>query len=415
MRKILISTVLVIMVLTLMSGVALAGGWTTISENLSHDPDDLWGDTGTGGPNGEAVWNAHENESLYEDYISEGGMYDNSGYESPHGGFSTKSNRCRVCHAVHMAGDDSWRLLRDGTEVNGEKRGMDRASECNYCHGQTGATEKRPYRAKDYPVLGEHTIGSTVIPDGSSSSAIANTGLMCGNCHSVHGSGTLDLATVPVETGMWGMKILRLDPNQDGNDLSSDATGAASQTEMENRFWATASNFCGDCHDQNPNWNTTEDPSGAAPSGRANGRSHVQGPTADGSLEVYGATMTVANWGSLTVGGTGNDTGTESPQNTQAGCRGCHNAPNTGNKSEEATASESAFPHQSKGAKLLFDSFTQDNATQQAALSTDGYTGLLRNDATRILPRMDQLCGKCHIEGGDIDATAGKDGVGLSF
>ena len=49
---------------------------------------------------GSGVWNAQE---------------DNSTYASPHGGFSSTSNLCKTCHAVHLAGESSYRMLKDGT------------------------------------------------------------------------------------------------------------------------------------------------------------------------------------------------------------------------------------------------------------------------------------------------------------
>ncbi len=398
MKKVFMTILVLVTALALMGGVALAGGWTAIDYDASHDPDDIY--TGTTGPpsDGIAVWNPEDGA---EDY-------DGSGLDSPHGGFSTSTNRCRVCHAVHLAGAGSWRLLQDGTNVDGEDRGMDRASECNFCHGVTGATQKRPYRPKSYTVLGEHTIGSTVIPDSDSNTAVSNGGLSCGNCHTVHGAGALNTASPALATGTWvTMKILWLDPNQDGSELAAGYDGAASASELASSYSAVKTGFCADCHNANPNWNTSEDPS--AESTRANPRSHVQGPAADGSLEVYGTTMTVAGWSTID----GNGDGGSKLQNTVEGCRACHKASDKGNSSEGTTATASAFPHQTKGAKLLFDTFTQDNVVQQSA-QTGGW-GSKTNDANRVLPRMDQLCGKCHIKGGDIDNPEDTEGVGQSF
>lgn len=404
MKKLLLVSFLAVIIVTLMGGVALAGGWTSVDYDASHDPDDIYTTPlDSGSPDGIAIWNPSD----------AAGTYDGSGLDSPHGGFSSSTNRCRVCHAVHLAGSGSWRLLRDGTSLNGEDRGMDRASECNYCHGLTGATQKRPFRPKTFEVLGEHTLGSTIIPDASAATEDLPSELSCGNCHTVHGAGSLHSSQTSATSGKWGSKILRQDPNGDGAILAEGFAGRSDASEMATDAYATLSNFCGDCHNQNPNWNTSEDPSGE--STRANGMSHVQGPTADGSLEVYGATMTVANWGSLDLNGAGGDS---LPQNTQKGCRGCHAAESDGNVASDVwtvdtTGSLSAWPHQTKGAKLLFDTYTQDNVTQQAA-QTAGW-GSLTNDASRILPRMDQLCAKCHRKGGDIDTPDSSEGVGLSF
>ena len=199
----------------------------------------------------------------------------------------------------------------------------------------------------------------------------------------------------------WLTAILKLDPNSDSSVLGGDATGAADAGELASDIGAVKSNWCADCHDSNPNWNETEVPIGSMPSSRTNPRSHVQGPVAEGSLEVYSVTMSVAGWGTIDE----NDVGADSAQDTTAGCTACHNAPTDGNDSMANTATQSAFPHQSKGTKLMFDSFTQDNVDQNAV------AGIV-NDGDRIVPNMDALCGKCHSSGGNIGASPG---VGSTF
>lgn len=408
MKKLFFVSLLAVFLVSLMSSVALAGGWTSISYTETHDPNDEIV------PNGIAIWNPLDDGA--------GGVGNDEATRSPHGSFSSTSNRCRVCHAVHMAGTASWRLLRDGTAVSGEDRGMDRASECNYCHGMTGATRKRPWRPKTYVIKGEHTLGSNDIPDdndtnGAASDFAGTATLSCGSCHTVHGAGSLAETTAnsgdpATETEQWKTRILRADPNGDGSTLAEGYNGRSTASEMAANKYATLSNFCGDCHNKNPNWNTSEDPSIESP--RANPESHVQGPTANGQLEVYGTTTTVANWGSLDLNGDG---GTLEPQNTQRGCRGCHAADNSGNVASnvwdvDTTGSASAWPHQTKGSKLLFDTFTE-GVTETVANRTGGGVDGVLNDATRILPRMDQLCGKCHRNGGDING--GTEGVGKTF
>ncbi len=94
---------------------------------------------------------------------------DNGSYASPHGGFSSTSNLCKTCHAVQMAGENSWRLIKSGntteTRTQGEMstlgKGNARATECTYCHDATsGATSKKPYELTPIgkTVRGEHTL-----------------------------------------------------------------------------------------------------------------------------------------------------------------------------------------------------------------------------------------------------------------
>jgi hypothetical protein len=352
-KKGLLIALLVVGLVAVMGGVALAGGWTTITESKSHDPNDLTGPDGTGGPDGEAVWNAME-----------------SGL-NPHGNFSSSTNKCRVCHAVHGANATSWRLLRDTS----------RATECNACHGEGGLTDIQPYRITTWSIRGEHTIGSDQIPDSVGVTSITG-GLSCGNCHSVHGANTLSGIGA---TSNWDDKILRRDPNGNGQVLAADATGAP-DTSVSN---GKKTGFCADCHNKNSNWSNTGNDQTVADPGRPNKESHVQGPDGNGLLEVYGASsVQVAGWGTA-----------ESPQTTTSGCRACHAGSDAGNYT---TDSSGRFPHRTPGNKLMFDSYSADN--QEA-------TGL--NDAQRVVSNMDILCGKCHRDGGDIDG--GTAGVGLTF
>jgi len=351
MKKLVLLTVLVVIALTLMGGLALAGGWTTISYTATHDPND------TVVPDGTAIWNPTTAVP-----------------SSPHGYFSSSSNKCRVCHAVHEANSDSWRLLR----------ATDKVSECTVCHGNTGLTLKRPYGAKTYSIRGEHTLttGAITIPDSSGSISLGS-GLGCNNCHSVHGANTLISYGVD-DSADWDAKILRRNPNNDLKILAIGVTGAADSTTVDTVINAKHSNFCADCHDDNPNWNASD----TTP--RANGKSHVQGPAADGELEVNSVTQTVA-W-DLAAGD---------------GCTGCHSATDAGNVVAGTPGiaappvGVSAFPHQTIGAKLLADSFAL------------GAEATAVGDANRIIPNMDQVCGSCHTDTADFSTAT--QGVGITF
>jgi hypothetical protein len=373
MRKFVIFTVLVVMALTLMGGFALAGGWTTVDYNKSHDPNGLnTTDPVTG--ISIAIWNPTE---------AVNGVFPNN-TRSPHGNFSSTSNRCRVCHAVHGANSDSWRLLGDGA--------TDLLSACDVCHDTGGLTNAQPYGVKVYTTIrGEHTLGSTVVPD-SSVSLGNNTAaaLSCNSCHSVHGANTLQGANVRAGDEYLG-KILRLDPNGDESRLASGTVGIEGSGTVvvaggADSSDAAATNFCSDCHNKNPNWNDVAPLSQDVT--RTNGASHVQGPAADGTLSVNGITTTVA-W-----------------DYAKAGCRDCHSASDAGNYRDTTyTASGlNAFPHQTASDKLLMDEIQE------------GGSATATNDAERIVPNMDTACARCHtnsISDGNFDtATAG---VGKSF
>lgn len=352
MKKGLLIALLVVGLVAVMGGVALAGGWTTIDYNQSHAPN------GQGGTGNDAIWNPNEAPA--------------PGH--PHGDFSSSTNKCRVCHAVHGANDTSWRLLRDTS----------RATECNACHGEGGLTDIQPYRTTTWSIRGEHTIGSDQIPDSTGTTSITG-GLSCGNCHSVHGANTINGIGA---SSNWDTKILKRDANGDGNVLAAGASGAPNPNDSGN---AKKTAFCADCHNRNSNWDTTlgEDTDDAQYD-RPNRTSHVQGPAGNGLLEVYGAAnVQVAGWGT-----------SESSQTTTSGCRACHAGSDAGNHTTDNTSGR--FPHRTPGNKLMFDSYSADD---QEATSL--------NDAQRVVSNMDILCGKCHRDTGDIDG--GTAGVGLTF
>ena len=398
MKKIIILSILVISVLLIASSVAMAGGWSTVdTATTALTPD-------------QGSWSVADDGA-------------------PHGGFSTATNRCRVCHAVHMAdpstaptvpgrinGPISWRLLRN----------QNRTEECYYCHGPNGATDKQPFRDRaGVTFRGEHTLGSTVLPD-ANTTTVPGGQLTCGTCHNVHAADVVAGSfSGSVETSMaafMAARILKNSPNPFNSQKVSTDTGAVAGAGGADPF----TKFCSDCHDKNPNWDV--DLSGSDETNSAdlrrdsnnatNTTSHVQGLADNGLLEVYGETKKVANyttaegnpyyaniWGYKEVG----DFNTYFKDTTLTasarwGCRGCHRASDRGNIDQ--TFAGSAFPHRTVGSKLLFDDF----ATGTIQLN-DGGT---QNDATRVLPTMDNVCAKCHRNNGVPDGVSTQ-GVGVTF
>ncbi len=123
----------------------------------------------------------------------------------PHGGYTTTSNKCQLCHQVHDAG--SARLLPGQTVTDA----------CQHCHDITG-TNSAPYYASDLTdpsygndVKAAHRVfgtvagfvyndvyGSTTIPGGDATSggdstldvsdqgALSGTDFTCNSCHTPH-------------------------------------------------------------------------------------------------------------------------------------------------------------------------------------------------------------------------------------
>jgi len=413
MKKVLILTIVVVAIIAFTSSVALAGGWSTVTTGTAGDEHD------TTNPDGVAVWNPDD-------------------LGAPHGNFSTSSNRCRVCHAVHMAdpistglgsetgggrivGPTSWRLLRN----------QNREEECYYCHGPGGATDKQPFRDRTNVVYrGEHTLGSTYLPD-SATTTVPGGALTCGTCHNVHAAGVVQTAGSYPESSMtafMGARILKNNPNPFNTQSVGTDVGAEKGAAGADPF----TKFCSDCHDRNPNWDVdatgqdTTDTNNVRldANNNTNTSSHVQGIAADGQLEVYGEDVQVANyttgqgnpyyadlWG-FKEAGDANTNFKDLVLNTSPrwGCRGCHRASDRGNI--EPGYAGSAWPHRTEGAKLLFDTYATGTVQDQF----DTSSGKQMNDATRVLPALDRLCTKCHRNNGGVDyGGAVTDGVGVTF
>jgi len=402
MKKVFFISLLIVGILLIFSGAALAGGWSTVSTVTAAD------EHGTGGT---AVWNP-------------------TTLGAPHGNFSTSSNRCRVCHSVHMAdplggaavgselsgsrivGPTSWRLLRN----------QNREEECYYCHGPDGATDKQPFRDRAGVVYrGEHTLGSNVLPD-SATTTVPGGVLTCGTCHNVHAAGVVQTAGSYPESSMtafMGERLLKDNPNP--NNAQTVGGAAVAGAGGADPF----TKFCSDCHDKNPNWDVSSGPDETDPNhirvdsnGATNTTSHVQGLAANGQLEVYGTNTQVANWtgapnwsdlwGYKEPGDTNTNfkdtTLTTSPR---WGCRGCHRASDQGNI--QPGYAGSAWPHRTVGAKLLFDEYATGDVQDQFGTSS----GKKMNDATRVLPELDQLCARCHRDNGILSGSGA--GVGVTF
>lgn len=371
---------LVLLLILSFSSMASAGGWWQASNS---------------GPTTDTV-----GTSYWRDFA------ENSGRMSPHGGYVTASNLCKTCHAVHGAGDSSYRLLKNGTgsetrtqgELIGENGlGDSRTTECMYCHdADAGFTTKKPYvlgAIAPATVLGEHTLGATVIPDSNKTlpdrNPVAAGGrgaeLDCYQCHSVHGANTIgfdgnnDAILDPIslngnvynsndDVESWNTKILRVDPSGDNVPLG-EGTGGITTAELATRPSAVKTGFCGDCHNDNPNWVTTTDTVGP------NKTSHIQGPGADGLMEVYGNL----------------DVAVAAHKSESQGCRGCHAASDNIN----GIVGSSNFPHQSIGWKLMWDSYTDTSTVVSAG------------DPNRSLPNMDRVCLMCHPVDNEFETGKG--------
>lgn len=146
---------------------------------------------------------------------------------TPHGGYSTATNKCRECHAVHRA-YGSWKLLR----ANG------RADSCNFCHAPSGGGAGVNIAMGDDGVSnGHHLWWVGTAPDTLQGGAYVtrNDGLACLDCHSVHANPRRMVGDITDSTRE---KLLLGDPN------NNNATGYCAAN-------VTRSEWCADCHGGN--------------------------------------------------------------------------------------------------------------------------------------------------------------------
>jgi len=139
--------------------------------------------------------------------------------DNPHGGYADTSNKCKTCHAVHLA-EGSFRLLRGATGAQ---------DECDYCHGSGGHT------AVIVTTNGEgHTTdgGAQTAPD-DCDPAWSTTAFRCSACHSPHDNDTVVL------TDKGSSYLLKADPDPD-ESLYWDASVGGDES-----MW------CSDCHSAN--------------------------------------------------------------------------------------------------------------------------------------------------------------------
>ena len=384
-RRIFFVTVVAIAVLLVFASSALAGGWHTIGD--TDDPD--------------------------------AGQWLKS--NSPHAGLQSSTNQCRTCHSVHNADNGQgggFKLLRNKTRI----------TECNACHdAASGLSTKRPYQVGEFKqVRGEHSLGSTIIPDSDTSlifNGVNKFGLVCGNCHSVHGGNTVqnNPANGQYADPAWAQKILRADPGGNGGDASKGTTHdsgdiagglvvTAANSNATNNYAASKTAFCADCHNRNSNWDPDSDDS------RPNTESHVQGSNVDGNIVVNGVSTQVANFGTFSNQETtdAGRTGWRLEQNTMRGCISCHQA-TTGGAVFPYDGTSSSFPHQSTSSKLLQGNFTQAESGWVNETDSKGIRQSNRgiNQARRPLASLDKVCLDCHRD----QRALGTDtmGVGKNF
>lgn len=258
--------------------------------------------------------------------------------QNPHYGYADATDKCKVCHAVHGAGDGEA-LLRST-----------RANACNYCHVSSNFAIKTVYEE------------STTLYSGGESDKAHNVFTPhgtdvwngCVSCHSVHGASII-ATDVRDSDRIVTPKILK------ANAGSGKATANTSITDL-----------CYDCHEDTITY----------PSGSGCDSCHVGYATAapgfyfselrsDSQTAYLGAKThwMTTNLYTIIVG---------TPQGAwiqSYNCRDCHSG---GTVSQTpATNGANNWPHKTTGIHFLDDSYTTRNAG------------------------LDRTCLNCHLNTGD--------------
>ncbi len=160
--------------------------------------------------------------------IAEGteSLIDNSPYEeptvtlSPHGGYTSMTNKCKVCHATHRA-QGTYKLTRADT----------RAEVCDYCHGDGAGAGTDILMNRE-----GHTMGYVGASPDDEDGAVFMTNSIdpfdCMDCHSVHGATQWVVVLADISKNF----LLMSNPDGFGTSLT------ASNTLAE---------WCADCHSAN--------------------------------------------------------------------------------------------------------------------------------------------------------------------
>lgn len=259
------------------------------------------------------------------DQTNQGGYLNPAAGLNPHGSYSTTSNKCKTCHAVHGATSGGEALLRST-----------KANACVYCHITGGFAIKMPYGNVAANYTTEYENNHASLHQGTAYNG-------CVSCHSVHGANTF----VSAGDGITAGKILKENP---GASAAGNATGAL------NADVTTLDDFCRDCHD-----GTTK------PAADGNAGAGVCGNCHATQMQVsnYTTRNQVSHIMTTTLT---NASGTQVTNVTSAKCRSCH-------KGAATYADANSFPHLTSGADFLTDTHTSTSPLDRVCLECHVWGG----------------------------------------
>lgn len=305
---------------------------------------------------------------------------------SPHGNYTTSTNKCAVCHSVHKAAA-TGKVLTAWTGYVKANTTMDPYQSCMWCHGTSS------------PLFAVSTIGNaaTLSPHG-----------YCGRCHtaSVHGAGG---SAYPA------LKAKMLNTGGDADiavDLAAINTNVAIDMTTNTGAGAVAVGtgyICGACHSS----------SSLALPVTALGQVPAKGGVAAGSVvtghKIIAAVSTTWNedgskgaYYSGMVSGVAGDS--QVVFNAATGCKSCHDA-----RFGDQTTGALAFPHNyvnsvgGVAAKTDLGSSYVWLTTGADSAAAHVVAGKTQAGSADSVGTEDGLCLKCHRSGNGIS------GVGQTF
>lgn len=140
---------------------------------------------------------------------------------NPHGGYTTSTNKCKYCHAVHLA-SGSYMLTRANTVLE----------TCDYCHGDGSGAGTIVVSNFEGHTMSKNTLFFGTAPGYTDSDKFVSTPespFTCMTCHSVHADPERIVVLADLDKNYL---LLR---NPDSTDTSYGPTN-------------TLSEWCADCH-----------------------------------------------------------------------------------------------------------------------------------------------------------------------
>lgn len=312
--------------------------------------------------------------------------WDGTGVNSagPHADYQTTTEKCAVCHSVHIAPTAGYAGTTGGVAWTATAptqlllRGS-AADSCKFCHIDTAVGGVQLYGG----ATGVYGTWGGPGHKGSGSSA-------CVNCHAVHGANTFKGANTS--------KILRLSAS--GTRVPQPgviASGADTDTPLfDSLANATVSNlkyeqqvvFCSECHGVFSRSADTTQASGFKGHSFVASTAGAFSAAAGGNADEYGAADAVVA-STRTVNSGATISGMEVATTASSSCRACHTAGGT----DQTGVSYNSFPHYTRGMPYFLAAGVPAGTVVSGtgATALDGVT-----DGSTADPSYDGNCTSCH-------------------